>query len=143
MQTKYILNNIFNDNILNNLGIVNKDNIFGVFLLGDTNSGTFFDRCNYPNPCNGEPIDAITADDCIDKNGQKYENVFNLFEKSNLINAPNIKYEPHSLNFEPLCTQCTNPNVENYNPLIDSSSDYFIYDPNIQLDLDHIFIQGG
>lgn len=138
-QTEYIVNNVFNDNILYTLGIDDNeaDNIYGVFLMGDTNNGQLFDRCDVQN--------LYPSDDCIDNNDQQIENIFNLFKNQRLIDAPDIKYTPKSIsqNIVPLCTQCTDPNADDYNILITIDDDTFIYDPNFPTDLDHILIQDG
>ena len=48
LQTQFIIDNIFNDDILTTLEVeTDENNVFGVFLMGDMNNGELLSRCEY------------------------------------------------------------------------------------------------
>eukprot|EP01084_Bolivina_argentea_P158485 276067_1 len=134
-QTEYILDEIFNDDLLTTLGIEdNADNIQGVFLGGDLNTGQLFDRCTYaPEP-----------DDCRDGNDVLLDNIFDSFADGDMIDAPDVKYKEDPV-YDPdvVCTYCLDDSQTDFNDLSPDESNAFINDASTTRDVDHILVQDG
>lgn len=124
-QTEYLLDNIFNDDLLDTLGRSDDaDNVMGVFLMGDTNSGAMFDRCAYT---------ASPVDNCA---GENPSNPFDLFALGGFTDAASFVGE------SALCTFCLDASSNDFNPFTFakvSSGGGVIVDAST--DLDHILIQ--
>ncbi len=136
-QTQYILDNIYNDDILTTLGRDdNADNIFGVFLTGDTNNGQLFSRCDFEvTPGN------VNADNCDVP--QNELNPFDLFAENGFIDGPDITWKAKA-NEGVKCTSCIDPAQDDFNSLaVDEDGIGFITDPSSTRDLDHILVQDG
>jgi len=124
-QTEYLLDNIFNDDLLDTLGRADDaDNIQGVFLMGDTNSGAMFDRCAYT---------ASPVDNCA---GENPSNPFELFALGGFVDAPEFANVPAE------CTFCLDASSDDFNPFTFAkvSSDGGVI-TDASSDLDHILIQ--
>jgi len=133
LQSQKVVDEIFNENILDTLGIDEDDNnVVGVFLAGDINTGQMFNRC-----------DVDGADNCVAGVDEPL-NPFQVFTDSGLIDAPDLMY-PGGPPKQPdiLCTSCLNEASDDYNPLADDDSGQFISDPETSRDLDHILVQDG
>jgi len=136
---------VFNDNILTTLGREdNADNIHGVFMMGDTNNGQLFSRCDIEVDIDGDgTTDGINADNCVSGVDEPL-NPFDLFEENDFIDGPDIDYHVTG-DKKPKCTFCIDPSSNDFNPLSLASNTVgdFITDPDVELDLDHILVQNG
>eukprot|EP01083_Nonionella_stella_P279893 952051_1 len=120
---------VYND-LLQTLGITDHaDNIFGVFLLGDTNNGQILDRCTWTNT-NGD----INADNCA----ENPSNPFDLYLQNGFVDAQTIGGK------DAVCTSCSAESDRN--KIFDMTQAFpedgtWIRDP--AKDLDHVLIQNG
>ena len=134
LQAQFIIDNIYNDDILITLGRnQNADNIYGVFLMGDMNNGELFSRCDYVDDEGN-----INADNCILPDDEPL-NPYDIFRNNDLINGRDIIYRARP-NQVVKCTQCVDPNDDDFNILgVDESGSFL----TVSSDLDHIFVQNG
>ena len=133
-QTEYVLNNIMNQDILTTLGREdNSENVFGVFLVGDTNNAQMFDRCSY--------TDSL-VDNCL---GEDPSNPFALFSDGGFVDAPDLDFELNAA-ASVECTFCLDPSRQDFNALTFAkmeASGGVIYGAEASSDLDHILVQQG
>ena len=140
------ISEVFNDDILTTLGREdNADNIYGVFLMGDTNNGQLFSRCEYEYT-NDEGVTGNFADNCVLPDDGPL-NPFDIMAMNSFIDGYDLDYIARKDEL-PECTFCIDPNSEDFNPLALYSNENgivhnFITDPDVSFDLDHIFVQEG
>lgn len=146
LQSQRIVDELFNDNIVDNLGITDNSEVVGVFLAGDINTGQLFNRCEYDEANDGN----VNADNCVLGTDDPL-NPFEVFTDNGLIDAPDLRYSGGRDNQpQVLCTSCLDETsvLNDYNPLADDdfggdSGGQFISDPATTRDLDHILVQDG
>ena len=128
-QTEYVLEHIFNDDILSTLGREDAaENVFGVFLMGDMNSGEMFDRCGYARS---------PSDGCGE--GDTPSNPFRLFADGGFVDGPRLA------DSAVLCTFCLNETSHDFNVLaqVSNINGGFISTAEASCDLDHVLVQEG
>eukprot|EP01083_Nonionella_stella_P034281 93845_1 len=131
LQTESILD-VYNDDILQILGISdNAENIFGVFLLGDLNSGQMWNRCEWSD-ADGD----VLADNC---DGEDPSNPFELYLQNGFVDGTHIAQK------DAVCTACTATAKPDYNTVHDLFPDdgTWVLDMENGKDLDHLLIQEG
>ena len=137
-QTRFILENIYNDDILSTLGREDdEDKIYGVFLMGDMNNGQLYPRCEWTND-NGD----VNADNCDPESPDDQPlNPFDLFAEYEFIDGPDIKYKAYA-NEGVQCTSCWNTTRDDFNVLAVMEEDG-VYISNQSVDIDHVLVQNG
>ena len=137
LQTQFIIDNVFNDDILTTLEVdTDEDNVFGVFLMGDMNNGELLSRCEYLDDEGNNNADNCELPDDAPLNP------YDIFGDNDLVNGRDITYKAQK-NEGVRCTSCINPADDDFNILAVDDGDTFLTDPETSRDLDHIFVQNG
>jgi len=134
-QTEYVLQNLYNDDLLVTLGREDDaDSILAVFLMGDTNNGQMFDRCSY-------------TESPVDNCDEEPTNNFDLFAAGGLIDAPNLVrgLSGNVSALELRCTWCVDDSRDDFNEFTYAKTveSGIINSPESSCDVDHILIQQG
>ena len=140
LQTRFILENIYNDDILKTLGREeDADKIYGVFLMGDTNNGQLFPRCEWRNDAGD-----VNADNCDPESPDDQPlNPFDLFAEYGFIDGPDIKHKARA-NEGVKCTSCVDATSDDFNPLaVQEQGIEDIARTDSSVDLDHVLVQDG